>query len=276
MKKILIIGNGFVAKKFYIFFKKDRYKVNIHKINRIKSKNIELIEKFYHNEILNTIRDFSFDVVINCSGSTESKSIVDNFFNRRFDILFQQILDKKKIKTLYININSSVFFYKYSINQSYSDSKKYNFLNFKNSKYYLTIAPNYIYNKDDKNNKLINNYIKLFPIIFIPRKGKTLYPIKIKKFYLFIVSLLNKKDLDCFKYILLGKKIYLSDLIKKKLKKIYPNKKIISFQISDNIAYFLNKFFNLFILRNMLHMVNNDLILNKIFLKKKKIKIIRL
>jgi hypothetical protein len=88
--------------------------------------------------------------------------------------------------------------------------------------------------------------------------------------------LLKKKDLDCFKYILLGKKIYFSDWIKKKLKKICPNKKIISFHISDNIAYFLNKFFKISILRTMLYMANNDLILNKNFLENKKIKIIHL
>lgn len=227
LKKICVIGSsGYIGSNLISYLEFKKIKVTSDTVPRPKDENN--IEKFYKNYIFRLLKkNPTINLFINCAGSISCKSYKDFYFNSHFDIIFQNILKKKKKKISYINLNSTKVFTNNLDN--YAVSKKLLHENFICSKYFKSIYIDLIFDKNSQPFLKIYKIIKktlLIPIpIFYP--GKIFYPVNCNKLVKIIYEILtSKKNFE--RYLIIGvRKFYFYELILQVIKITKLNKRLI-------------------------------------------------
>lgn len=244
-KEICILGfNGYIGSALCKFLKKKKNKIL--KILIPRPKKCYDLKNFYEKFILSFLENNKkVRIIINCAGSISCKTREDYFFNSRFDLIFQNIILKKKLNIKYISLNSTKVFS--SGVDNYALSKKYLHKKFMTNKNFLSLYIDLVFDKNSKHFQLIEkvlNITKVLPLpIFLP--GKVFYPLNRSKLVKFIYKVIIKKN-NFYKFVILGKqKFFFYQLIflVMKYKKIRRNIFLIKSEFIKKFPTFFLKFF---------------------------------
>ena len=204
-KKIIILGHkGFIGARLFKEFKKKKFDVIGIKIPRPNY--TEDIKKFYIdyiNKIL--IENNNVNYVINCAGSISCKTNSDFFFNSEFDIIFQNIVLKKKMSIKYLTLNSTKVFT--NCLDKYTLSKKELNKNYLSKNNFYILYLDLIFQKDSIHYKKIFDLLKKWSYFKIPifYPGKLFYPIDLNNLCKEIFNITTIKQ-NKNKIIILGDK----------------------------------------------------------------------
>ena len=242
-KKIFIFGHtGYIGSYLLKYLNNEDFITQGTKIPR--PDNVKLYDFYYQfiSDFLNENNDIF--CVINSAGSINCETKEDFFFNSKFDVIFQNIINERKIDVKYLSFNSTKIFSNSLDN--YALSKKDLDKNFKNSEMFFSLYIDLVFDDNSPHFKTINDKLQKIKVNIVPvfNPGKYFYPIN-------LISLGNSVKNIIYgnyqknKFIIIGnKKMSFCELIKYVNEVSNQNKKIyyIPSKIINCFPNFIKKF----------------------------------
>ena len=235
-KKIFIFGHtGYIGSYLLKYLNNEEFETFGSKIPRPDN---EDLYSFYHRFINDFLKQ-NDDIfcLINSAGSIDCKTKEDYFFNSKFDVIFQKIINEKKINTKYLIFNSTKIFS--SALDNYARSKKELDKNLINNDMFYNLYIDLVFDDNSPHFETIQKKIENIKINIIPafNPGKNFYPINLNSLGSSIKQIING-NYRVRKFIIIGdKKMNFCNLIE------YVND--VS-NLKKKIFYIPSKFINLF------------------------------
>lgn len=235
-KKIFIFGHtGYIGSYLLKYLNNEDYVTYGNKIPR--PDNAKLYD-FYYQFISNFLNENNdMFCVINSAGSINCNTKEDFFFNSKFDVIFQNVINERKIDVKYLSFNSTKIFS--NSLDDYALSKKDLDNNFKNKDMFYSLYIDLVFEDDSPHFKTIQEKIRDIKINFVPvfNPGKNFYPINLDSLTNSIIEII-RKDYEIKKFVIIGdKKMNFCNLIE------YVNK--VS-KLNKKIFYIPSKIFKVF------------------------------
>jgi len=203
-KKIFIFGHtGYIGSYLLKNFNNEEFETFGIKIPRPDNNNLY---NFYYQFISNFLnKNDNIFCIINSAGSIECKTKEDYFFNSNFDVIFQIIIDEKKIRTKYFSLNSTKIFT--SALDNYALSKKELDKNLVNNDMFYSLYIDLVFDENSPYFNIIKEKIKGLKISTIPvfDPGKNFYPINLYSLSYSIKKIING-NYRIRKFIIIGDK----------------------------------------------------------------------
>ena len=183
--------------------------------------------------------------IINSAGSINCQTKEDYFFNSHFDVIFQDVINEKKINIKYLSFNSTKIFS--AALDNYALSKRDLDKNLKNNDMFYSLYIDLVFDDNSPHFKTVQEKIKDIKINIIPvfNPGKNFYPINLYSLGNSIKQIISG-NYKIKKFIIIGdKKINFCNLIKHVNEVSRLNKKIfyIPSKIINIFPSFLKKIF---------------------------------
>ena len=203
-KKIFIFGHtGYIGSYLLKYLNNEEFETFGSKIPRPDN---EDLYSFYHHFINDFLKQ-NDDIfcLINSAGSIDCKTKEDHFFNSKFDVIFQKIINEKKINTKYLIFNSTKIFS--SALDNYACSKKELDKNLTNNDMFYNLYIDLVFDNNSPHFKTIQKKIESIKINFIPvfNPGKNFYPINLNSLGSSIKQIING-NYRVRKFIIIGDK----------------------------------------------------------------------
>ena len=225
-KKIFIFGHsGYIGSYLLKFLDNKDYDVFGYKIPRPDGNDLDNFYKNFIENFLSTNKNIF--CIINSAGSINCETKEEYFFNSRFDVIFQKLINEKKLNLKYLSFNSTKVFTNSLDNYALSKKELNNHFDKRNQFYTLYI--DLVFQENSPHFKTIKNKIENMKLFFIPVffPGKNFYPIDLDKFANTIKEIIIK-NFKVNKFIIIGdKKIYFHELIEHVNKVSNINRKIL-------------------------------------------------
>ena len=155
----------------------------------------------FYNHFINDFLKQDNDIfcIINSAGSIDCKTKEDHFFNSKFDVIFQKIINEKKINTKYLIFNSTKIFS--SALDNYACSKKELDKNLTNNDMFYNLYIDLVFDDNSPHFKTIQKKIESIKINFIPvfNPGKNFYPINLNSLGSSIKQIINRLKIKIVK-----------------------------------------------------------------------------
>lgn len=211
-KKIFIFGHeGYIGSYLLKNFNNEEFETFGIKIPRPDNNNLY---NFYYQFISNFLnKNDNIFCLINSAGNIECKTKEDYFFNSNFDVIFQTVIDEKKIRTKYFSLNSTKIFT--NALDNYALSKKELDKNLVNNDMFYSLYIDLVFDDNSPHFNKIKEKIKGLKISIIPvfNPGKNFYPINLYSLCCSIKKIING-NYKIRKFIIIGdKKMNFCDLI---------------------------------------------------------------
>ena len=199
--------------------------------------NINLYD-FYYKFICNFLSENN-DIfcLINSAGSINCQTKEEYFFNSKFDVIFQDVINEQKINIKYLSFNSTKIFS--SALDNYALSKRNLDKDLKKNDMFYSLYIDLVFDDDSPHFKTIQEKIKDIKINILPvfSPGKNFYPINLHSLKNSINEIIFG-DYKIKKFIIIGdKKMNFSNLIE------YVN--TVS-KLNKKIFHIPSKFINIF------------------------------
>ena len=241
-KKIFIFGHtGYIGSYLLKYLDNEEFETHGFKIPRPNTSNLY---DFYYQLIYKFLSENkNIYSLINSAGSIECLTKEDYFFNSKFDVIVQNIIDEKKIKTKYLSFNSTKTFSN-SLDR-YALSKKDLHQNIMNNNSLYSLYIDLVFDDESPHFKTIEKKIKNLKINILPvfNPGKNFYPINLDTLGNTVKEIITN-DYKIKKFIIIGdKKMNFCDLIEYVNSVTKLNKKIyyIPSKIIENFPSFIKK-----------------------------------
>tara|TARA_B100001057_G_C22810710_1_gene935286 strand:+ start:901 stop:1734 length:834 start_codon:yes stop_codon:yes gene_type:complete len=225
-KKIFIFGHtGYIGSYLLKCLINEEFETHGRKIPR--PNNTDLYNFYY--QFISDFLDQNKNMlcIINCGGSINCQTEQDFFFNSNFDVIFQKILDERKINTKYLSLNSTKIFS--NALDNYTLSKKKLDQNLIKNDMFYTLYIDLVFDDDSPHFKTIKKKIQDIKINIIPvfKPGKNFYPINLDSLGDTIKKIVNG-NYKIRKFIIIGdKKMNFCNLIEYVNETSNLNKKIL-------------------------------------------------
>lgn len=211
-KKIFIFGHtGYIGSYLLKYLNNEEFETHGRKIPRPENENLNNFYYKFIGDFLN--QNENIFCIINSAGSIDCQTKEDYFFNSQFDVIFQKLIDERKIRTKYLSFNSTKIFSKALDN--YALSKKELDQNLTNNDIFYTLYIDLVFDDNSPHFKTIKEKIKDIKINIIPvfNPGKNFYPINLNSLGNSIKQIING-NYKIRKFIIIGdKKMNFCDLI---------------------------------------------------------------
>ena len=203
-KKIFIFGHtGYIGSYLLKNLNNEEFETYGRKIPR--PDNVNLYDFYYQfiNDFFN--ENNNIFCLINSAGNIDCKTKEDYFFNSNFDVIFQRVINEKKINAKYLSLNSTKIFSN-SIDK-YALSKKELDTNLIDNDNFYRLYIDLVFDDDSPHFKKIQEKIRNIKIGFIPvfNPGKNFYPINLHSLSTSIKKIING-NYNIRKFILIGDK----------------------------------------------------------------------
>ena len=203
-KKIFIFGHtGYIGSYLLKNLNNEEFETYGRKIPR--PDNVNLYDFYYQfiNDFFN--ENNNIFCLINSAGNIDCQTKEDYFFNSKFDVIFQRVINEKKINTKYLSLNSTKIFSN-SIDK-YALSKKELDTNLINNENFYTLYIDLVFDDNSPHFMKIQEKIRNIKIGFIPvfNPGKNFYPINLYSLSNSIKKIING-NYKIRKFILIGDK----------------------------------------------------------------------
>ena len=108
-KKIFIFGHtGYIGSYLLKYLNNEEFETHGRKIPRPENENLNNFYYKFIGDFLN--QNENIFCIINSAGSIDCQTKEDYFFNSQFDVIFQKLIDERKIRTKYLSFNSTKIF----------------------------------------------------------------------------------------------------------------------------------------------------------------------
>jgi dTDP-4-dehydrorhamnose reductase len=274
-KKIIIFGHkGYIGSHLLKVLKKK--KLSIVGLTIPRPKKFDDFDNFYIKYINKILLNYSnIYCIINCSGSINCSTKKDFFFNSKFDLIFQKIVLKKKLRLKYLILNSTKVFT--NCLDNYSLSKKELDRKIILKKNFYSLYLDLIFQKDSSHYNKIYNILKKYSNFRIPIffPGKHFYPVDLQNLTQEIYNIMMNKQKKN-RIIIIGEKKYtFYEIINYVKKNSFLKNKFFLFK-SEYFNYIPSYFKSLIYRSKFLQMIDDKNWINhinkkKILLKKLKV-----
>ncbi len=203
-KKIFIFGHtGYIGSYLLKYLNNEEFVTFGRKIPRPDNGDLYGFYNHFINDFLK--QDNDIFCIINSAGSIDCKTKEDYFFNSKFDVIFQKIINEKKINTKYLIFNSTKIFS--SALDNYACSKKELDKNLTNNDMFYNLYIDLVFDDNSPHFKTIQKKIESIKINFIPvfNPGKNFYPINLNSLGSSIKQIING-NYRVRKFIIIGDK----------------------------------------------------------------------